>query len=205
MRLGVLAAATLAMLTPAGANAATTVTFNGACGSSATATQAICTSVAGGGSVSLTATNDATLQVRISAWQVDLSTDLIRSAALGAFSNGFGVTGGDDSGGANSLHTFDNLGGYTDFVMLQFNRAVKLTGIIATSMTFHPVAPQTRTPVSPTPTGSSRRLRGTRRSIWRAPPPIPPSGLQWTAMAPRGRPVSPAAAFRPYGWWAHRR
>ena len=117
------------MLTPAGANAATTVTFNGACGSSATATQAICTSVAGGSSVSLTATNDATLQVRISAWQVDLSTDLIRSAALGAFSNGFGVTGGDDSGGANSLHTFDNLGGYTDFVMLQFNRAVKLTGI----------------------------------------------------------------------------
>lgn len=117
------------MMAPSGAHAVTTITFNGVCASSATATQAACTNVAGGGAVTLKATNDATLQVRISAWQMNQSDNLIRSAALGAFSNGFGVTGGDDAGGANSLHTFDNVGGYTDFVLLQFNRAVSLTGI----------------------------------------------------------------------------
>lgn len=129
MRLAVLAAAALAMVAPFGAKASTTITFNGACVNATSTTQARCTSLAGGGPVTLTATNDPTLQVRISAWQMKQSDSLIRSASLGAFGNGFGVTGADDSNGDNNLHAFDNVGGFTDFIMLQFNRSVSLTGI----------------------------------------------------------------------------
>jgi hypothetical protein len=129
MRSALFAATALALISPSGADATTTITFDGVCGSSANGTKAACTSVAGGGAVTLKGANDLTLQVRISAWQINQSNDTIRSASLGAFSNGFGVTGGDDAGGANNLHTFDNVGGYTDFIMLQFNRAVSLTGI----------------------------------------------------------------------------
>lgn len=130
MKFPYLAAAMLALAFPAGAHAAgpTTGTFNGVCAATATATQAKCTSVAGAtGSVTLTATDDATLKVVISAWQANQSTNAIISAALGAYSGGFGVTGVNDQSGANNLHQIDNAGGYTDFIMLQFSRSVQLT------------------------------------------------------------------------------
>lgn len=130
MKFPYLAAAMLALAFPAAAHAAgpTTGTFNGVCAATATATQAKCTSVAGAtGSVTLTATDDASLKVVISAWQANQSTNAIISAALGAYGGGFGVTGVNDQSGANNLHQIDNAGGYTDFIMLQFSRAVQLT------------------------------------------------------------------------------
>ena len=127
MKFSYVAAATLAFAVPSTAHAAGTVTFNGVCAAAATLTQAACTTVAGGGSVTLNGTNDATLKVLISAWQANQTTNAITSAALGAYAGGFGVTGSGDSSGNNNLHQIDNVGGYTDFVMLQFNRAVQLT------------------------------------------------------------------------------
>lgn len=129
MRLSFLAAAAaLALMAPVGAQAAAYVDFNGICASTATATQAACTSTNGtyGNSATLTSTNDSTLKVMITAWQVNQSNNAVTSAFLGAYSGGFGVTGLGDNNGADGKHQIDNVGGYTDFVMLQFSRAVHL-------------------------------------------------------------------------------
>ena len=69
------------------------------------------------------------LQLIASAWQINQATGAITSAYLGAYGTGLGVTGVGDANGANQLHQIDNLAGYTDFVLLQFNRSVKITGI----------------------------------------------------------------------------
>jgi hypothetical protein len=130
-----LPAAIMAVALPAIAHAAPTptptpsaATFNGVCAATATSTQAKCTSVAGAtGAVTIASTTDASLKVMISAWQSNNSTNAITAANLGAYSGGFGVTGAGDSNGDNNLHQIDNSGGYTDFVMLQFSRAVQLT------------------------------------------------------------------------------
>ena len=132
MKISFMAAAGLALVAPAAANAA--VTFNGVCASTATATQAACTGVNGsyGNTATLAGTNDSTLKVLVSAWQANQSNGAITSAFLGAYGptgGGFGVTGLGDSSGAGNLHTLDNAGGYTDFIMLQFSRAVELSSI----------------------------------------------------------------------------
>lgn len=128
MKFSSLVASVLALLVPAVAHAGP-ATFNGVCAASATATQAKCTSVAGAsGAVTITATDDSTLKVMITAWQANQNAGgAITAANLGAYSGGFGVTGLGDSNGANNLHQIDNAGGYTDFIMLQFSRAVQLT------------------------------------------------------------------------------
>lgn len=133
MKFGFLAAAAMMLMVPAGAQAGTFIgNFNGICASTMTATQAACsTALTGtyGNVATLNATNDSTLKVQISAWQASQSTGAITSAFLGSYSGGFGVTGLGDQNGANNYHTIDNTGGYTDFVMLQFSRAVELSSI----------------------------------------------------------------------------
>ena len=134
MKVSYIAAAALALIVPTAAQAG--VVFNGVCASTATATQAACTSTNGtyGNSVTLNSTTDATLKVKITAWQADQATtgpnaNAITSAFLGAYSGGFGVTGVQDQNGTGNLHQIDNVNGYTDFVMLQFSRAVHLDGV----------------------------------------------------------------------------
>lgn len=141
MKLPILSVAMLALMVPAGAQAAAFIaSFNGTCTSTATATTAKCTDVNGtyGNAVTLNATNDASLQVKMTAWQASQTEQAqgfaagnytINNAFLGAYSGGFGVTGRNDSNGANNLHQIDNAAGYTDFVLLQFSRAVHLEGI----------------------------------------------------------------------------
>jgi hypothetical protein len=138
MKFSVMAAAVLAMIAPLAAHAGTTADFNGACANTASATQAACTNLNGsyGNTATLTSTNDPTLQVKISAWQANQATtgpnaNQITSAFLGSYSGGFGVTGLGDNNGASNLHQIDNLGGYTDFIVLQFSSAVHLDGINA--------------------------------------------------------------------------
>ena len=62
---------------------------------------------------------DGTVNVRASAWSVDLATK-VRQATLGYYSEGLGVTYGNDNS-----HTVDNKG-TRDFVLLQFDKAVTL-------------------------------------------------------------------------------
>ena len=129
---------------PAGATTIITAGFNTAsCGSTATASQNKCTSVAGVantgngltlGESSLTFSansGDTTLKMMVTAWQVKQSDNSIVAANIGLYNGGgLGVTGtvgSNDSAGANNLHAFDNVGGYTDFVLLQFNRDVQLS------------------------------------------------------------------------------
>ena len=135
MKFSYVAAAFLAFALPATAHAANTVTFDGTCTSASgpVTTQAKCTSVAGAaGSVTIQGTNDSTLKVMITAWQANQATSganagKVTAANLGAYSGGFGVTGLGDQNGDNNYHQIDNAGGYTDFVLLQFSRAVQLT------------------------------------------------------------------------------
>jgi hypothetical protein len=62
-------------------------------------------------------------QVWVSAWSLD-SSGVIRDSYLGAYSNGLGVTSGDEDG-KNETHAFDN---HTrkDFIILQFDQQVEL-------------------------------------------------------------------------------
>ena len=130
MKLSYLAAAMVALVAPVAAQAGTVLTFNGTCATSATTTQAACTGTNGtyGNSATIAATNDATLKVLITGWQANQSTNAITSAFLGDYSGGFGVTGIQDQSGGGNLHQLDNVNGYTDFVLLQFSRAVHLEG-----------------------------------------------------------------------------
>ena len=136
MKLSIISAAGLALVAPSVAYAANVVTFNGVCASAATAQQAACTGLNGsyGNAATIQATNDATLKLKLTAWQANQSSNSVSTAFLGAYSGGFGVTGVQDvdsSGtkGGNGTHQIDNVAGYTDFVMLQFNQAVHLEGL----------------------------------------------------------------------------
>lgn len=113
--------AIVAMLAAAPAGAQTVKTFNtiGSAGVNGSF----------GNSLGFFAANDSTLQLKVTGWQSNQSTNAIRSAYLGAYGGGLGVTGGDDQSGANNLHQIDNVGGFTDFLLLQFNRAVSLSGV----------------------------------------------------------------------------
>jgi hypothetical protein len=73
------------------------------------------------------------LKLHVTAWQSNQTTNDITRAYLGAYSTGLGVTGVNDSRGASNYHQFDNASGYTDFVLLEFNRAVSLTGVTLNS------------------------------------------------------------------------
>ena len=53
------------------------------------------------------------------------SASCISKSYLGDYGNGLGVTGSGDSNGANNLHTIDNVG-QQDFIIIQFDRKVKL-------------------------------------------------------------------------------
>lgn len=80
-----------------------------------------------GNSLTRSSNEDATLQVKITGWQSNQSTNAITSAYVGAYSPGLGVTGIGDAGGSGAYHQIDNAFGYTDFVLLQFSRAVTLS------------------------------------------------------------------------------
>ena len=76
-----------------------------------------------------TANKPSTLKLSVTAWQSNLFTNAISSAYLGAYGGGLGVTGLGDAGGAGGLHQIDNVGAYTDFLLLEFNEAVTLASI----------------------------------------------------------------------------
>lgn len=75
-----------------------------------------------------TANKPSTLKMSATAWQLG-PIGTISSAYLGAYGGGLGVTGIGDMNGANGLHQIDNVGLYTDFVLLEFNQAVTLASI----------------------------------------------------------------------------
>jgi hypothetical protein len=68
---------------------------------------------------------------RVSAWRATASaggfTYTANQSYLARFSNGLGVTSSGDQNGMNNLHTVENQNGF-DFVMIQFDRNVRLTG-----------------------------------------------------------------------------
>ncbi len=79
--------------------------------------------------------NGAKLNVRVTGWHAvdqtgsnaNADIDSIEAAQLAIYNEGLGVIATGDNGGANNLHQIDNLKG-VDFVMLQFDKAVILTG-----------------------------------------------------------------------------
>jgi hypothetical protein len=90
----------------------------------------------GSDSVNGTFGNSATFSaggigVRASAWRAVTNpggfTFAVETSYMGRFSNGLGATSTGDSSGANNLHTVDNQNGF-DFILLQFDRNVRLTG-----------------------------------------------------------------------------
>lgn len=86
-----------------------------------------------GNAIGFGTTSPSTLKLSVTAWQSNLATNAINSAYLGAYGGGLGVTGIGDANGAGGLHQIDNVGGYTDFVMLEFNRPVTLRSITTNS------------------------------------------------------------------------
>lgn len=77
----------------------------------------------------------SSLRLRMTGWQINQTTNAITSAWVGEYSPGTGVTGLGDSNGNNGYHQIDNAGGYTDFVLLQFNQAVTLSQLTLNSFT----------------------------------------------------------------------
>ena len=75
-----------------------------------------------------TTTGSSTLKLKVTGWQSKQSTNDITTAYVGAYSGGLGVTGINDTNGANGYHQIDNAFSYTDFILLQFDRAVTLSG-----------------------------------------------------------------------------
>lgn len=118
IKLSYLAAALSLAAGPVGAQTVTkTINTTGSMG----------TNGAYGNALLFSGSTDPSLQLRVTGWQSQQSTNSVTSAYLGAYGTGLGVTGlGDQSGGSN-LHQIDNVGGYTDFLLLQFNRAVTLS------------------------------------------------------------------------------
>ena len=81
-----------------------------------------------GNSLNFTSTT-GNVHVNVSGWQVNQSTNAVTSAYTGAYSPGTGVTGLGDANGSGAFHQIDNAFGYTDFVLLTFDRAVNLTAV----------------------------------------------------------------------------
>jgi hypothetical protein len=75
------------------------------------------------------------LTMKVTGWQANLSNNDITKAYVGAYGTGLGVTGLGDSNGGSYYHQIDNVNGYVDFVMLEFDRAVSLTGVSLYSYT----------------------------------------------------------------------
>jgi hypothetical protein len=119
MKISLLAAAAAIAVGAAPASAVTFVTTGNTGVNGSYGNAAIYTSQTGG------------FQLRASAWHAVLDpngfTYTITNAYLGQYGGGLGVTAVNDSNGANNLHTADNHQGF-DFVLLQFDRTVTLTG-----------------------------------------------------------------------------
>lgn len=83
-----------------------------------------------GNSATFTSTTGG-FKLRASAWHAVLDpngyTYTITNAYLGRYSSGLGATAVNDSNGASNLHTVDNKQGI-DFILLQFDRTVTVTG-----------------------------------------------------------------------------
>jgi hypothetical protein len=77
----------------------------------------------------------SSLQMRVTGWQSNQTTNAITTAYVGAYGPGLGVTGINDQLGGSGYHQVDNAGGYTDFVLLQFNAPVALTSLTLNSFT----------------------------------------------------------------------
>lgn len=69
----------------------------------------------------------------VTAFQSNQSTSATNTATLGVYSPGLGVIGNSDGDGSSGRHQIDNVGGYTDFVQIMFDRAVTLNSIGLTS------------------------------------------------------------------------
>lgn len=82
-----------------------------------------------GNALKFSALSDPTVQMRVTGWQSKQSTNAITSAYVGAYSGGLGITGKGDWNGDGAFHQVDNVGDYTDFLLLQFNRDVILSGV----------------------------------------------------------------------------
>ena len=67
-------------------------------------------------------TGGTTINVRATAWSV--TSNLVRSAYLGAYGNGLGVTNRSEGSGGNNTHTTDNSSG-ADFILFQFDKPVE--------------------------------------------------------------------------------
>ncbi len=67
-------------------------------------------------------TGGTTINVQATAWRV--SSNVVRSAFLGAYSNGLGVTNHREGTGGNNTHTVDNSSG-ADFILFQFDKPVE--------------------------------------------------------------------------------
>ena len=80
-------------------------------------------------------TAGSTLQMRVTGWQSNQLTNAITTAWVGAYGPGLGVTGIGDFSGSYGYHQIDNAGGYTDFVLLQFNAPVALKSLNLNSFT----------------------------------------------------------------------
>lgn len=116
-KLALFAIAVAASFLPVSAQAADTVTRGFVTTGSASA---------GTGSITFSSTEDSSLKMMVTAWQANQGNGQINAANLELFSGGIGITGTGDNNGAGNLHQIDNNNGYTDFLLLQFNRAVKL-------------------------------------------------------------------------------
>ncbi len=68
-----------------------------------------------------------TVSMRATAWSWTGTT--LRSAYLGTYDKGLGVTNRNETG-SNNTHTVDNQSGF-DFIVFQFDRNVQLTGVTA--------------------------------------------------------------------------
>ncbi len=82
------------------------------------------TSVNPGDMIFTAGTGSEAVQVRVSAWALNGST--VSGATLGVYSNGLGVTNGNEGNGSGNSHTMDNLGS-VDFIVLQFDKKVTLS------------------------------------------------------------------------------
>ncbi|HEV2569620.1 PEPxxWA-CTERM sorting domain-containing protein [Sphingomonas sp.] len=66
--------------------------------------------------------------LRVTAWSLETNAMgvFVRDSKLMAYSGGLGVISGDDGDGSQNRHSIDN-NGRKDFILLQFNRQVRLT------------------------------------------------------------------------------
>ncbi len=110
----ILSASLLTLAAPQAANAATF--FFDLSGNSATS------GTYGNARIFSATTAGKTINMRATAWSV--SSNLVRSAYLGSYANGLGVTNRSEGTGSNNTHTIDNNGG-ADFILFQFDKPVE--------------------------------------------------------------------------------